>query len=119
MRLYLAGPMRGYPDFNFPAFHEGASRLRAAGYEVFSPAEKDLARVGDIFTGMKGNDAELEAVGFSLADALLIDLTYIARHADAVALLDGWEASKGVAAEVALAKALNKPVGPLASFLGE
>ena len=37
-RLYVAGPMTGLPDHNYPAFAEAAARLRAVGYEVESPA---------------------------------------------------------------------------------
>jgi hypothetical protein len=37
--VYISGPMRGYPNFNFDAFHEAAARWRAAGWEVISPAE--------------------------------------------------------------------------------
>jgi hypothetical protein len=38
-RLYLAGPMTGIEDFNYPAFNAMAERLRAAGYEVKNPAD--------------------------------------------------------------------------------
>lgn len=37
--LYLAGPMTGLPDLNFPAFHLAAKRMRAQGFEVINPAE--------------------------------------------------------------------------------
>ena len=37
--LYIAGPMRGYPDHNFPAFRAAAAALRRAGYGVVNPAE--------------------------------------------------------------------------------
>ncbi len=40
-KVYLAGPMRGLPLFNFPAFADAAAKLRAQGYDVFSPAERD------------------------------------------------------------------------------
>lgn len=38
-RIYLAGPMSGLPEFNFPAFHAMAFRLRALSFEVENPAE--------------------------------------------------------------------------------
>jgi hypothetical protein len=39
MKLYLAGPMTGYPELNFPAFHAEAMRLRDLGFEIVNPAE--------------------------------------------------------------------------------
>jgi len=39
MKYYLAGPMTGLPDDNFPAFAEAAARLRDLGYVIHSPAE--------------------------------------------------------------------------------
>lgn len=39
MKLYIAGPMTGLPDLDFPAFHEAAAKLRAQGHEVINPAE--------------------------------------------------------------------------------
>lgn len=38
-KYYLAGPMTGMPDDNFPAFTEAAARLREMGYVIYSPAE--------------------------------------------------------------------------------
>lgn len=107
-RVYLAGPMRGLPDFNFPAFHEAATDLRRVGFEVFNPAERDTAAGFDP-SGMTGLE-DLSAMGFSLREALAADTEYISKHADVVMLLPDWERSSGVAAEIALARALGLPV---------
>lgn len=109
MRIYLAGPMRGYPNFNFPAFDYAAAKLRQQGHEVFSPAERDRSVHG---TKLEDNatGSEIEAasnVGFSLREALGADMAYISSTAEAVALLPGWEKSSGANAELALAKALG------------
>ena len=111
MKIYLAGPMRGIPEFNFPAFHAAAAKLRANGHEVFSPAERDIERHNGVDIS-KGNATGDEALatkqhGFSLRVALCEDLAWICKHADAVALLPGWGASKGANAERAAALALE------------
>ncbi len=41
VKIYLSGPMSGYPSFNIPAFDDAARQLRANGYQVVSPAEQD------------------------------------------------------------------------------
>lgn len=110
MKIYLAGPMRGIPHFNFPAFRAGAQLLRGQGHEVFSPAERDNEHHGtDISAGnLTGSEEQaVQAHGFSLRDALAADLEYICQHAEAIALLPGWARSMGVAAELATAKALG------------
>jgi hypothetical protein len=110
MKIYLAGPMRGIPEFNFPAFRTAAAKLRADGHFVFSPNERDEKVHGaDIGKGNATGD-EHQAVaehGFNLREALADDLIFICREADAIALLPGWENSKGANAERATAVALG------------
>lgn len=113
IKVYLAGPMRGYPEFNFPAFYAAAAKLRAEGYTVFNPAEKDNETYGADISQGNATGNELQAVkehGFSLRDALHADLTYICKEADAIALLPGWRLSKGANAEYATALALSLEV---------
>jgi hypothetical protein len=113
MKVYLAGPMRGIPEFNFPAFHAAAAKLRSDGHEVFSPAEADNKRHGkDISKGNAAGDESVAAKehGFNLREALGIDLAWICAEADAIALLPGWENSKGANAERATAVALGLEV---------
>lgn len=110
MKIYVAGPMRGIPEFNFPAFHEATARLRRDGHTVFSPAEKDNQRHGvDISKGNATGNEDIAAKehGFNLREALGVDLAFICAEADAVALLPGWENSKGATAERAAAVALG------------
>lgn len=110
MRLYVAGPMRGIPEFNFPAFDDAARQLRALGHEVFSPAEYDRMTGFDPadMTGQEPVDI----------DAMLAkDLDWICQMAEAVVVLPGWDKSSGVNAEIATAQALAKPVWTLDAVL--
>lgn len=109
-KVYVAGPMRGIPLFNFPAFNAAAEALRKIGCHVFNPAERDNETHGtDISAGnLTGNAAQAtKDLGFNLRDALGDDLAFICREADAVALLPGWQNSKGAKAERAAADALG------------
>ena len=38
-RVYIAGPMTGYKDWNFPAFYQVADMAKDAGYRALNPAE--------------------------------------------------------------------------------
>lgn len=109
MIIYLAGPMRGIPNFNFPAFDYAAEKLRAGGHFVFSPAEHDRKKNGaEIENNPTGDEAlATEKTGFSLNEALAADTHFICTRAHAIALLPGWEKSSGAQAELALAKALG------------
>jgi len=104
MRLYLAGPMRGIPYWNHPAFDAGAEKLRAFGHEVFNPAEHDRSQ------GLQPDPDGLVPKEADIRKLLLADFTWICEHAEGIALLDNWERSAGVKAEIAIAEAIGIPV---------
>jgi len=114
VKLYLAGKMTGISQFNFPAFHDAARLLRGAGYEVFSPAEHDEAMGFDSsqMTGFEVLDGP-----YTLREMLLADTSWICTHAEGIALIPGWETSKGAVAELALARALGLWAGSIDEFL--
>ena len=99
MKLYLAGPMRGIPEFNFPEFNRVAKILRDEGHEVFNPAEKGME---------KDAGAKQELLSFR-RKVFALDTAWICKHAEGVALLSGWEGSAGARAEDALAGAIGLP----------
>lgn len=91
--------MTGVPSFNFPAFFKYEGELIAKGYQVFNPARNDLEEYGPYFLH--------DPSEFSLRKTLRQDLSWICNHAEVIALIPGWENSKGVKAELALAQALG------------
>lgn len=109
--IYLAGPMQGYPEFNFPTFNAAAYTLRQSGYQVFNPAEKDIERHGGVNISAgnaAGSIAEAKAKhGFSLRQALSEDMAFICLEANVIVLLPGWEKSNGAQAEHRTAVALQ------------
>lgn len=111
--LYIAGPMRGYNHFNFPAFFEAERLLQEQGWKSYNPARNDVENGFDPMDPEKSNYDD-----FSLADALAWDLARVL-ESDGVALLDGWENSTGVKAEIATAEAIGIPCIPIESILNE
>jgi len=108
MKVYLAAPMRGYPQSNHPAIDGAVRRLRDAGHYVFSPAEQDR-RNGHVPDGTDDNAYT--------ARTLETDLLWVIRDAECVVVLPGWQKSRGANAEVATALAIGKPVRELEPFL--
>lgn len=105
--LYLAGPMRGLPRFNFDTFRQAREHLRSIGYTVVCPAERDERRGFDP-TPYRGTE-HLEFIGFDLADAL-DDCFRQVLAVDAVALLPGWTRSEGARAEALVARLTDRPL---------
>ncbi|MFI5447748.1 DUF4406 domain-containing protein [Polaromonas sp. UC242_47] len=83
-RIYIAGPMTGLPEFNYPAFNAEAGRLRALGYHVENPADNPVPPCKSWAGYMRMAIAQLATC-------------------DCVALLPGWETSKGASVEHRLA----------------
>ncbi|WP_105488106.1 DUF4406 domain-containing protein [Escherichia coli] len=89
LKIYIAGPMTGYPDYNRAAFNAKASELMAEGHIVLNPAV------------LPGGLCQSEYMDICLA---------MVRSADAIYLLNRWEESIGARAEHALAEKLGLTV---------
>ena len=90
-RIYLAGPMTGLPEYNYPAFHAEAARLRGLGFHVENPAENQAPACGTWQAYMRNAVRQM--------------LT-----CEAIALLPGWHASRGAVLERNLARELGLQV---------
>lgn len=108
-RVYIAGPMRGLPEFNFPSFDAARDRFLAAGWDVVSPADLDRAAPSK---ATSDEEASQEAFIHQYIDRDLSDtlLTFRASRGDAIAMLPGWEASTGASAEFMVARWAKLPV---------
>ncbi len=84
-RVYVSGPMTGYPDNNFPAFDLAASKLRDLGYQVCSPADTDK------YLGQLTHEQYLR---FDFERVL---------EADFLVALKGWQKSMGALSELLMA----------------
>lgn len=90
MSYYLAGPMSGYEDYNFPYFAKAALRLREQGYSILSPHEIDHGET----PAQRGSKPYAEYLKAGLRVLLACD---------GIILLPGWMKSRGATAELDLA----------------
>lgn len=100
MRVYVAGPMTGHPGLNFPAFHAAAVALRIVGHEVVNPAEINTDPGAEWTVCMRADIRELVTC-------------------DAIALLPGWEQSRGASLEHHIAHVLGMRIHDVADLIGE
>lgn len=108
MRLYVSGPITGYPDLNKPMFAAATYSLRNAGHEVLNPhAVCTLLGEHDC----KGPCVKSEDL-LPWEDYLRADLIAMLHQADALAMLPGWEHSRGAMLEHSVAVALGWEVRP-------
>ncbi len=99
LRIYVAGPMTGLPDLNYPTFRAAAKWLRAMGYEVEDPSTNVNPDPDDYHGWLRMGLAQLITC-------------------DAVALLPGWEKSGGARLEVNVAATLGMRVGEFEQWSG-
>lgn len=88
VKVYIAGPMTGIPNLNFPAFHEAARRLRAEGHLAVNPAEINADPSAGWLECMRADIRELVTC-------------------EAIFLLPGWELSRGATLERHIAERLG------------
>ncbi len=91
--IYISGPMRGFPDLNFPAFDAARDIINARGDKAISPADLDR----------KYGHCSLSRE-YATRDTLAI-----LHECNGLYLLDGWEWSDGAAAEFFLARWIADP----------
>lgn len=94
--VYLAGPMTNVLDHNYPAFDRHAALLKGGGRKVINPADHDR-KAGIVIGTPEGDEA-----------AFRWDFEQIITKADGVAVIAGWERSRGARAEVELARLIGK-----------
>lgn len=108
-RIYIAGPMTGLPDSNYPAFNAAAATWRAMGWDVENPAEH--------FGGAQDRKY------YEYVD---VDVDML-KTCDAVAMLPGWrDGHSGAIWEETIARKLlgvpvldaTRPVAPDSVDLG-
>lgn len=99
--IYIAGPMTGYPRYNYPAFDEAERHLRELGWNVANPAAMSRA---------VGFDETKDTPTKEFMDwAIRADVEAVL-NANAICMLPGWQDSRGATAEKELAHWRGIPV---------
>lgn len=96
-KWYLAGPMTGLPEFNFPAFDAAKRDLEQLGFEILSPHDIDHGETPE--TRGKLHYSVYLRAGFKL----LLECR-------GIILLPNWTKSRGAVAEFNLAVSLDMAV---------
>ncbi len=89
-KIYIAGPMRGLPHFNYPKFNQYAQAHRSVGWYVANPVE-----IGADY----GTPEQINADPALLAEVMAAEL-HALKTCDAIYLLDGWQNSEGARKEL-------------------
>src|SRR6056297_1520146 len=108
--IYIAGPMRGKPFFNFPAFDAAHDKMEDGGWSAISPADMDRDYGFDALDMDSDSDwNDMSLVPFTKEECMERDLEAV-KNADAIYMLKGWQDSTGAQAEYWCAKWLGKEI---------
>ena len=98
-KVFLSGPMTGYPGYNFQRFNLVEKQLTDAGIECVNPVhickkykEEHVLADKAVFDRMIAEEQEAE------------------RKCDVILLLDGWQMSKGVRLELKIALEMDMQI---------
>lgn len=105
-KIYIAGPMTGYVNFNYPKFMEIEAMLIEQGYTVFNPANKGFDE--SLSTVSKETGCTRTAIkhGLDMREIYSWDVSKVI-EADAIFILKGHENSPGAQGELAVARAMQ------------
>ncbi len=96
-KIYISGPMTGYPEYNYPAFNAAENYLQIFGYDkIENPAKNPKQQCWEDYMKV------------ALAQMLTCDT---------VVILPGWDKSKGAREEIRIANLLKMPVITLETAL--
>lgn len=109
--IYLAGPMRGYVQYNFPLFDEWEDYLLGRNFAVASPARMDRER-DDLHPEHfpEGWDWNTVPLSFSVTDAMRRNIREITMCTHII-MLPGWQYSSGACDEFNAARACGLTIG--------
>lgn len=122
---YVAGPMRGIPEYNYPAFFAAQEALEARGWKVYNPAAMDIEKdtnedhAARTLEEQKLYDTARNNRRFARRDVNVLINILRAENGDAIVLLPGHENSIGATAELAVAKWVNLRILTIAEALRE
>lgn len=97
-KYYLAGPMSGYENYNYPAFADTAAMLRGSGLQIESPHE------------LPWPDGHETMPLEKLWADMMKKSGKMMRGCDGIILMQGWPASKGARKELSTALVAGWPV---------
>lgn len=103
--VYIAGPMTGIKQWNFPAFFAAEEQLSELGYNVINPAHNDGP---DLKSALKSAGTP-ENPNNTWESYIRRDLPHVLRS-DILCLLPGWQNSRGARLEVHVAKSIGIPL---------